>query len=161
HKIKAFQEGTVTSFDAEAMADDILDHFALDVYKYLLRDHPETAESFSNAGFVLYNSGMTLNFGRVGMRGLENTLKMALPLLIARILKIPYGINGQSFEAVDWPADLIHRKLFKDAAFVYCRDSDSLNYLQQRGLLNSNSGFRPDSTFFFQQFDDPWADAYM
>lgn len=161
HKVRAFQEGCIPSFEAEQMADDMLDRFSRAVYDYLLREHPDDARAFSEAGFVLYNSGMTLNFGRVGMRNLENTLKMALPLLIARVLGIPYGINGQSFEAIDWPTDLIHRKLFQDAAFVYCRDSDSLRYLQQRGLLNRNSGFRPDSTFFFQQFDETWADAYM
>ena len=44
---------------------------------------------------------------------------------------------------------------------MFCRDSDSLEYLRQRGLLNASSGFRPDSTFFFNAFDDPWADAFM
>lgn len=57
--------------------------------------------------------------------------------------------------------DLIYEKLIKDAKFFYCRDGDSLNYLSQKNLLNKNSGSRPDSTFFFKQFDDPWCKDFM
>jgi polysaccharide pyruvyl transferase WcaK-like protein len=89
------------------------------------------------------------------------SLRFGMPLLIARAHGIPYGVNAQSFEALDWPASLVFRPLFRDARFVYCRDPDSLEYLRQQDLLCPRTGWRPDTTFFFNGFDDTWADEFM
>ncbi len=160
--LRAFQNGTISARAAARIADDILDRLPRETLEELRRQNPEAARAFTDAGFVVFSSGTTLNFGRMGVRDLYRfTLRFAMPLLIARAHGIPYGINGQSFEAIDWPADLIFRPLFRDARFVYCRDPDSLEYLRQRDLLCPRSGYRPDSTFFFQGFDDAWAEAFM
>lgn len=160
-KLEAFQKGCITSSDAAAITDDILENLSADIFDEISKKN-ETLDAFMNAGFVLYNSGTTLNFGRLGVRNLWGyTLLWAMPLIIARRKGIPYGINSQSVDAVDWPLDLMYKKLLGDAKFFYCRDSDSLNYMKQRNLLNSNSGFRPDSTFFFKGFDEDWAEDFM
>jgi polysaccharide pyruvyl transferase WcaK-like protein len=110
----------------------------------------------------MYASGMVLNFGRVGTRNFFGyTLRNAMPLLMARALGIPYGINGHSFEAIEWPADLVHRPLLKDARFISCRDPDSIDYLRQRDLLSPRTTFGPDSTFFYTGTDEAWARQFM
>ncbi|OGV34100.1 MAG: hypothetical protein A2020_09445 [Lentisphaerae bacterium GWF2_45_14] len=161
-KLESFRRGILTSFESQDVVDDILERLSLDIFEELKASRPEAAAAFENAGFVLYNSGTTLNFGRLGVRDLWGyTLPLAMSLIVARRLGIPFGIGSQSFDALDWPMDLLYKKLFADAAFVYCRDSDSLNYLKQRGLTASNSGYRPDTTFFFRGFDEKWADSFM
>jgi polysaccharide pyruvyl transferase WcaK-like protein len=142
---------------AARVADDILNRLPLELLEEVKRKDPSTARALTDAGFVLLTSGTTLNFGRMGQRSyFRQSLRFSLPMLIARKLGIPYGVGGQSFEALDWPSDLVFRPLFKDARFVYCRDPDSIEYLAQRDLLGKRSGYRPDSTFFFQGFDEAW-----
>jgi polysaccharide pyruvyl transferase WcaK-like protein len=161
-KLESFRKGTLTSYESALLVEDILERFALDVFDELKREKPEAAAAIENAGFVYYNSGTTLNFGRLGVKNLWGyTLPLAMPLIIARKIGVPYGIGSQSFDALEWPMELLYRTLFADARFVYCRDTDSLNYLYQKGLTNKSSGYRPDSTFFFKGFDEPWADEFM
>lgn len=159
--LRAFENGTLSARVAQRVADDILDRLPKEMLEELQRNNPEAAQALTNAGFVLCTSGTTLNFGRMGVRNFYSfSLKFAMPLLIARAIGIPYGVGGQSIEAIDWPGELVFRPLFKDARFVYCRDPDSLAYLAQRNLLALRSGYRPDSTFFFQGFDEPWLESY-
>ncbi len=159
-KIEHFVKGCLPSSESADIVNDILERVPAEIHDDLKRNQPRMAAIFDDAGFVLYNSGTTLNFGRLGKRDLS-VLAYAMPMLISRKCGIPYGINAQSFEAVDWPIDLVYRTLFGDACFLYCRDSDSLNYLRQRGITNMHSGFRPDSTFFFRIFDEAWADQFL
>jgi polysaccharide pyruvyl transferase WcaK-like protein len=159
--LRAFENGTLSARIAARVADDVLNRLPKETFEELKQKNPEAAKAFSDAGFVLFTSGTTLNFGRMGVRNFYGyTLRYAMPLLIARVQGIPYGVGAQSFEAIDWPADLVFRPLFKDARFVFCRDPDSLTYLSQRDLLGLRSGYRPDSTFFFNGFDEPWLENF-
>ncbi|WP_135557371.1 polysaccharide pyruvyl transferase family protein [Paenibacillus cymbidii] len=161
-KLESFRRGVLSSHEAEAIAEDVLDRLPLDVYAELREGDPAYGEAFDDAGFVIYNSGTMINFGRLGVRNMWGyTIPNVMPLLIARALKLPYGLNSNSFDAIDWPADLIFRPLLEDARFVYCRDSDSLNYLRQCDLTNASTGYRPDSAFFFQGRDEAWAERYL
>ena len=161
-RLVGFETGSVSARVAVEIAEDLLGRFAEDLCEQVEREAPAAGKALTEAGFVLYNSGTVLNFGRMGGRSFwRSTLSFAMPLIAARALGIPYGINNHSFEAVDWPVELVYRTLFKDAAFVYCRDTDSLAYLKQKNLLNASSGFRPDSTFFFAELDEPWVEAFM
>ncbi|MCX6906487.1 MAG: polysaccharide pyruvyl transferase family protein, partial [Verrucomicrobia bacterium] len=161
-QLRGFENGTLSARIAARIADDILNRLPKEVLEELQRTNTEAARAFTDAGFVLFTSGTTLNFGRMGVRDLRGfTLRYAMPLLIARAHGIPYGVNSQSFDALDWPVSLIFQPLFHDARFVYCRDPDSLEYLRQQNLLCPRSGWRPDTTFFFNGFDDTWADQFM
>ena len=161
-QLRGFENGSLSARIAASIADDILNRLPKEVLTELRGANPEAARAFTDAGFVLYTSGTTLNFGRMGVRNLSGfTLRYAMPLLIARAHGIPYGVNAQSFDALDWPASLIFEPLFRDARFVYCRDPDSLEYLRQQNLLCPRSGYRPDTTFFFNGFDEAWADLFM
>jgi polysaccharide pyruvyl transferase WcaK-like protein len=161
-QMRGFENGTLSARIAARIADDILNRLPGEILAELRRTRPEAARAFTDAGFLLYTSGTTLNFGRMGVRDLRlSTLRYAMPLLVARAHGIPYGINAQSFDALDWPASLVFQALFRDARFVYCRDPDSLEYLRQQNLLCPRSGWRPDTTFFFSGSDDAWADRFM
>jgi polysaccharide pyruvyl transferase WcaK-like protein len=161
-KLESFRKGALTTFESEGIVEDILEKYSLELFEGLKSNNPNAANAFENAGFVYYNSGTTLNYGRLGVKNFwAYTLPLAMSLIIARRLGIPYGIGSQSFDALEWPVDLLYKKLFADAKFVYCRDTDSLNYLVQRGLTNKFSGWRPDTTFFFNGFDEAWANKFM
>ena len=160
--LEQFRTGIVSSHTAEAIADDLLNRFPLELYADLQEHFPRLAEAFAQAGFVYYNSGTTLNFGRLGVRRLFGyTLPLAMSLLLARALRIHYGIGSQSFDLIDWPVDLVYEQLFRDAEFVFCRDTDSLHYLEQKHFTFKETGFRPDTTVFFTAGDDEWAEQYL
>jgi len=161
-QLRGFENGTLSARIAAQVADDLLNRFPKETLEELRQANPEAAQAFADAGFLLYTSGTTLNFGRMQVRDLRGfTLRYALPLLVARAHGIPYGINAQSFDALDWPMTLVFGPLFRDARFVYCRDPDSLEYLRQQNLLCSRSGYRPDTTFFFNGADEAWAEAFL
>jgi len=161
-RLENFERGCLNSREAAAMAEDLLERFPLELYREMETRHPEIAKLFSEAGFVLFNASTSLSFGRLGVRNWwGQTLRNAMPLLIARALRIPYGLHPQSVEAVDWPVDLVYRPLFREARFLYTRDSDSLVYLEQRRLCNRSSGFAADTTFFFQCPDIAWSERWM
>ncbi|MBO5791613.1 MAG: polysaccharide pyruvyl transferase family protein [Lentisphaeria bacterium] len=161
-KLEQFRTGTISSFDAEKLTDDLLNRFPLEIMEDLKLHFPDLADAFANAGFVYYNSGTTLNFGRLGVRRLFGyTLPLAMSLILARALKIPYGIGSQSFDLIEWPMDLLYDKLFADAEFVYCRDTDSLNYLKQKKFSFKTIDFRPDTTVYFNGGDDAWKEEFF
>ena len=161
-KLESFQKGILTTLESEAIVSDILNVYSFDLFEELKQENPAAVTAFENAGFVYYNSGTTFNFGRLGVKNFWNyTMPLAMSLIIARRLGIPYGIGSQSFDALEWPVDTLYSTLFNDAEFVYCRDSDSLNYLCHRVLTNKSSGWRPDTTFFFNGFDEAWAETFL
>ncbi len=161
-KLKAFQNGCLAVDETDAIIYDILNIFPLELIQEYRRIDPDSATALADAGFVIFTSGTTLNFGRMGKRDFWNySFKHALPLIIARAYGIPYGISSQSFDALEWPADVFFRRLFADAEFVYCRDTDSLAYLQQKNIICKRMDYRPDTTFFFDGADEMWADEYM
>ncbi len=161
-KLKAFEDGVLTVEESEALVYDLMNVFPHELMEEFKQTRPDVAEALGDAGFVLFTSGTTLNFGRMGKRSFWRfSLTYALPMVIARALGIPYGISSQSFDALEWPSDIFFRQLFADAEFVFCRDTDSLAYLKQRNLISKRMGYRPDTTFFFGGADEAWADEYM
>jgi len=161
-RLEQFRNGTLPARQAKDICDDLLDRFPLEVFADMQKLMPEAAAAFANAAFVYYNSGTTLNFGRLGVRRLFGyTLPLAMSLLLARALHIPYGIGSQSFDLVEWPVELLYRTMFRDAEFVYCRDTDSMDYLLQKQFEFKKIAFRPDTTVNFHNSDDAWAEEYL
>jgi hypothetical protein len=92
----------------------------------------------------------------------------------------PYGVFGVTFDPVthpDWgtlpdlaakirglPAGHLDRerqRLLEDAAFVFCRDTLSLEYLNRQGVKPPVLGFGPDATFMFDVHDDAAAESIL
>jgi len=69
----------------------------------------------------------------------------------------PYGIYGVSIGEVS-PA---LKNLIDHAAFIYCRDTDSLKYLKEKNVICPVMEFAPDATFGITLRDDAKADNYL
>ncbi len=125
-----------------------------------LENSPEFQKAFDRADLVLYNSGTTLSFGR-WERNWDRTMPLAMPLFMAREAGKPYGIYCQSFERFAWPSDVLFRPVLSDAAFVFCRDTNSLEYLKSLDVEPPVLEFGPDATFAFDLRDEERATAFM
>ncbi len=121
---------------------------------------PEFREAFDRADLILYNSGTTLSYGR-WERNWDRTMPLAMPLVMAREAGKPYGIYCQSFERFQWPSDVMFRPLLSDAAFVFVRDGNSLEYLRSLGIKPPIMEYGPDATFAFDLRDEAAADKFM
>jgi polysaccharide pyruvyl transferase WcaK-like protein len=121
---------------------------------------PEFREAFDRADLILYNSGTTLSYGR-WERNWNRTMPLAMPLVMAREAGKPYGIYCQSFERFQWPSDVMFRPLLSDAAFVFVRDGNSLEYLKSVGIAPPIMEYGPDATFAFDLRDEAAADEFM
>jgi polysaccharide pyruvyl transferase WcaK-like protein len=117
-------------------------------------------EAFERADLILYNSGTTLSFGRWD-RDWNRTIPLAMPLFMARDAGKRYGIYCQTFDLFAPPSDVLFKKVLADAAFVFARDGNSIEYLKSIGLAPAGLEFGPDSTFAFDLRDEQWADAFM
>ncbi len=120
----------------------------------------EFRQAFDEADLLLYNSGTTLSYGR-WERNWDRTMPLAMPLFMARVANKPYGIYCQSFEKFAPPSDLLFPKLLSDAEFVFCRDTNSLEYLKSLGVRPPVLEYGPDSTFAFNLRDEPFADRFL
>jgi len=69
----------------------------------------------------------------------------------------PYGINGVTFG----PIERERAAVLARAAFIYCRDSASVGFLQQAGITGAHVGFGPDTTFALHLRDDERAEDYL
>lgn len=171
---REFDLGTCSFERSDQMIRWALDELPSALLPALAAVHSEFLEALRRADLILYNSGTTLNFGRGepfaakvhelapdrrNFWGL--TLIRALPLALARHRKIPYVVNGQSFDALDYPADRFFKEVFASAARVYARDPDSLQSLKRRGIVGENAAWGPDSTFFFPYENEAWARDFL
>jgi len=117
-------------------------------------------KTFASASLLVLNSGMTLSYGYYGLQW-ENYIPRILAFVKARSLKIPYGIYGHSFDRIDPHADVLYSDVLSSAAFVYTRDSASLEVLKTAGVHCPEMAFAPDSTFGFDLRDEPRAGAFL
>ncbi len=101
-------------------------------------------DAFANAEFMLHGSGPSV-VGHQGLRGWQkNTGK-------------PYGIYGVTIQEIDTELE----QLLKKAAFVYTRETHSLNNLTKQGIAGEHVGFVPDATFAMDLLDDRKATRFM
>lgn len=174
-RMEAFALGDLPLAEAQAMVDYLLDEMPGELLPHLERDSPAFVQAIRGCDFLIYNSGTVMNFGR-GEPSVDPTVSSALlgkrnfwgvtlirimPLIMANYLKVPFGVNGHSYDAMDWPAVLLFRKLFPGAAFIGARDPNSLAYIRGLGVTNSKMDFRPDSTFFIEDEDPQWANRFL
>lgn len=70
----------------------------------------------------------------------------------------PYGFGGVTLNDQELRD---HRELLAGARFVFCRDTQSLAALKQRGVQGPRMEFGPDATFVLDLHDDRKADAFL
>ncbi|HJN18126.1 MAG TPA: polysaccharide pyruvyl transferase family protein, partial [Armatimonadota bacterium] len=149
----------------ETSADFLFDAFMPRVADTVMRENTEFREALRRTKLIVYNSGMVLVFGEGTLAGGDfwgYTVPRALPLLVANRLGIPYGVYAHSFDSFGGvPGQALFRRLLDEAAFVFCRERDSLRYLEGTGIADDSRMFVPDSTLSFVEREDAWARAFM
>lgn len=105
-------------------------------------------EAFARADVCIHNSGMG-----------QDTSFMAYCQQIGK----PYGLYGQSYfpDFVTGDKAAEHIDLLNHAAFVYCRESTTLNILRKAGVRTPVLEFAPDGCFGIDVRDDERALALM
>lgn len=156
--------GRLPSLD-ETSVELVFDTFTPQVVDAIMQENTDFTDVLRRTRLVIYNSGMVLVFGDGTLAGRDfwgYTVRRSLPLLVANRLGIPYGVYAHSFDSFDGvPGQAFFRRLLNEAAFVFCRDSDSLRYLEETGIAEHSRTFVPDSTLSFVQRDEAWAAAFM
>lgn len=116
--------------------------------------------TLASASLLALNSGMTLCYGDYGLEW-EKYISRILALIKARSLKIPYGIYGRSFDRIDSHANVLSADVLSSAAFVYTRDSASLEMLRRAEVRCPEMAFAPDATFGFDLRDEERARLFL
>src|ERR1035441_1363360 len=101
---------------------------------------PAMEEAFRAADLLVLNSGMTMSYGYYGLEW-DRYMPRPLAFMKARELGVPYGVYGHSFDKVEPQADILYRDIFRTAAFVYTRDSESLKVLKSAGVASPEMAF--------------------
>lgn len=74
-----------------------------------------------------------------------------------KICPKPYGIFGVTIDKIDEPL----KDILQNAAFVFTRETASLENLKEAGIDRPVCAFVPDATFAFDVRDDAKADAFF
>jgi polysaccharide pyruvyl transferase WcaK-like protein len=110
----------------------------------IARTSREQDEALAACDFFLHGSGP----GLVGAAEAERARKAGKP----------YGFAGVTLSDAELKE---HRELLAGAAFVFCRDTDSLRAFEKAGITGPRAAFGPDATFALDLRDDAAADALM
>jgi polysaccharide pyruvyl transferase WcaK-like protein len=133
---------------------------------------PALRKAFQKADLYLHASGPNISYGHrpydgpiktEGWRGFDwnSTMEPLMPFYIAREMGLPFGCFGQGVNFLAPPSELVAKSILNDAAFLYTRETDSLQYSQSVGIDAPIMGFVPDCTFAFDMRDEDGADRLM
>ena len=120
----------------------------------------ELRDAFDRADLFIYNSGMAMNFGLFGHEWAGNMSGLT-SFIWCKEHGIPFGIYGQSFDKFEHPSMEVYRNVLSQAAFVYCRDGESLKFLQENKFRTPVLEFGPDAAFGINIRDEAKGLAYL
>lgn len=106
--------------------------------------------------FILYNGGHLFlsNEKMSNYNILVDDILLILPGLLARRLNISYGLWAQSVGPVKNGVLFIDKLVLKGAEFIFCRESDSFEYLQKMGIKKEKINLIPDPAFMLPYEED-------
>lgn len=107
-------------------------------------DNPEVMEAFKTADVMIHGSGPSL----VGADNLASWMKHTAK---------PFGIYGTTLEN---PSQY-HQSILLKAAFIYTRETKSIEHLKKVGIKGEHVQFAPDATFFINIRDDKKAFSFL
>lgn len=107
-------------------------------------DSPEVLDAIDKADIMIHGSGPHV----VGQENLEAWRKKTSK---------PYGIFGTTIDEV---SDSL-KTVLENAAFIYTRETKSLNVLKENGLEGEHIAFAPDATFYMDITDEAKAKDFM
>ncbi|GAB3800779.1 polysaccharide pyruvyl transferase family protein [Spirosoma humi] len=120
----------------------------------------EIKEAFERADMFIFNSGMAMNFGLYG-KDWGGNMSSLTPYIYCAENNIPFGIYGQSFDRFDFPSLYAYRNVLSQAAFVYCRDGESLKFLKENEFRTPVLEFGPDGCFGINVRDEEKGLTYL
>ncbi|MCF2446724.1 polysaccharide pyruvyl transferase family protein [Dyadobacter sp. CY345] len=107
-------------------------------------DNSEVIEAFKIADVMIHGSGPLL----VGADNLASWMKHTSK---------PFGIYGTTLEN---PSQY-HQSILQKAAFIYTRETKSIEHLKKAGITGEHVQFAPDATFFINIRDDKKASSFL
>jgi hypothetical protein len=117
--------------------------------------------AFADADLLIFNSGPIMSYGLHESYNWNGSINNALYAMYAKQVGLPYGMYGQSYDRFAWPSPVLFKRVLDEAAFVYGRDTDSLEYLQSLGINPEHMKFGPDIAFQFRLRNDAAANAFL
>lgn len=107
-------------------------------------NNPEILRAFEEADLMIHGSGPLL----VGADNLACWMKHTTK---------PFGVFGTTLQA---PSEY-HQSILKKAAFIYTRETKSIDDLKKVGITGSHIQFAPDATFYINLQDQVKADQFL
>ena len=120
----------------------------------------EIEAAFNSADLFIFNSGMAMNFGLFNFDW-NGPVYNLMPLLFCIERGIPFGIYGQSFDRFAHPSVSLFKPVLDQAAFIFARETHSVNYLRELGFAAEVIEFGPDGAFGIDTRDDAKANAWL
>lgn len=107
-------------------------------------DNPEVMEAFKKADVMIHGSGPSLVGGDNLASWMKHTTK-------------PFGIYGTTLEN---PSQY-HQSILQKAAFIYTRETKSIEHLKKVGIAGDHVQFAPDATFFMHIRNDEKGNSFL
>lgn len=107
-------------------------------------DNPEIMEAFKKADVMIHGSGPSLVGGDNLASWMKHTTK-------------PFGIYGTTLEN---PSQY-HQSILQKAAFIYTRETKSIEHLKKVGIAGDHVQFAPDATFFMHIRNDEKGNSFL
>jgi polysaccharide pyruvyl transferase WcaK-like protein len=107
-------------------------------------ENPEIMDAFTKADLMVHGSGPLL----VGADNLASWMKHTTK---------PFGVYGTTLEN----PSKYHQEILQKAAFIYTRETNSIEHLKKVGITGNHVQFAPDATFFMNIRDDEKGNAFL
>lgn len=107
-------------------------------------DNPDLLKAFNESDILIHGSGPLLVAADHVASWIKYTGK-------------PFGIFGVTLQN----PNEYHQELLKKAAFIFARETHSIEHLKKAGIEGEHIGFAPDATFFLNIRDDKKAGEFM
>ena len=107
-------------------------------------DNPELLKAFNESDILIHGSGPLLVAADHIASWIKHTEK-------------PFGVFGVTLQS----SNEYHQGLLKKAAFIFTRETHSIQHLKKAGIDGDHIGFAPDATFFLNIRDDKKAEKFM
>jgi polysaccharide pyruvyl transferase WcaK-like protein len=107
-------------------------------------ENPEIMDAFTKADLMVHGSGPLL----VGADNLASWMKHTTK---------PFGVYGTTLEN----PSKYHQEILQKAAFIYTRETKSIEHLKKVGITGNHVQFAPDATFFMNIRDDEKGNAFL
>ncbi|WP_114749656.1 polysaccharide pyruvyl transferase family protein [Pleomorphovibrio marinus] len=104
----------------------------------------EVLDAMQKADIMIHGSGPSV----VGQTNLEAWVKHT---------DKPFGIFGTTIQHIDSDLEV----LLKQSAFIYTRETASLEVLKKSGIRGKHISFAPDATFYLNMRDDSSAEQFL